>query len=191
MATLSFEGSNQVIGGEHGLPGLLMPVLSMGNPLGSSTLSLEALKARLVRCIVPRDGQLLDLVVFNRSEAKGNLRAAVFDTGQAAAETYTLLGQGATVKQGESFHYQSLGNLGSPALTAGQHIMLALVADTSGTEVTGTFPGPASPLPTGYLPGAVLPSLDFTAALGSIVFPGTLAASEPSGVGAHMLARVG
>lgn len=181
-----------------GAPGMLMPIMSLGSPRGRENTYLFAEKGFLARAIIPKTGKLKDLVVLNASAGKCELRAAIYDCGQAAAKTLTRLGQGVTKTQGEAGKFQSLGSLGEPVLTAGQHVMLGVgIKMLAGpNELYPTYAGPGEGLPSEYFPGRIAGFVNAvtSAVLSGLAWPATLDTEDGTIVhtefAPHVIARI-
>lgn len=186
---------------QPGIPGLLLPIASIGSVIGLSAFNVaigEELLATFSRAIVPKTGKLADFAI--REDATGEprkTRVAVYDTGQKTEGVYTLLGKSAAepaLTEGEEESgggWHEFGDLGAPKLIAGQHVMLACATDAWGPLATGTFSG-GIPLPAGWLPGRVRGKLVAKAMLASLDFPASFTEAEliPREQGIHALARI-
>lgn len=176
-----------------GLPGVMMPIVSLGSPLGGaqSTASFAGLVMSCSRMIVPKTGLLKDIAVYNYSTGKATVAVALYDTGQVTNGEYTKLGESAHVTQGEALQYQSFGDLGKPPLVAGQHVVAAVLADKGGIEFARTTNGPGGPLPAGYLPGSVPGDVVFNHEVESMAFPAKLPGpQEGPSYAVHVIASI-
>ncbi len=140
-------------------PNVLMSLAasSLPMPTGAAKAIGIAFRGVFQRAIVPVSGKLKDLSVFNGGTVAGETRLAIFDTGDAVAGKYTLLKQSAATVMAGAAAWQSFGALEEPSLTAGQHIMLAIMNSTTTATFDSTntpIIGAATSLPAGYLPVA-------------------------------------
>lgn len=186
-----------------GVPGIMMPMLSLGSPFGLSGFAVEEPDRYLAyfsRAIIPKTGLLSSFYVANGGAVPGakKHRVAVYDTGQAASGVYTRIAQSATVAQTLDL-FQSMGNLGAPHLTAGQHVLLALAADRGNNEegaqtYMGTYAANTVALPSALMGGRTEGKVVGTYSLGeAMTFPTSIAEAELELFwrGIHMIAGIG
>lgn len=149
-----------------------------------------------LRLIVPRKGYLRGIQI-PVSAASGNVKGLVYDTGDAAANTRTLLWTGAATAVGGT----GLLSLGDPASTGtwaggsvpllypGQHLDIGFVPDNGTVAVVRTASagagfGSIATLPTGdlLLPSGVTPKMTWTSSTGTYASPAsTLSEANCSG----------
>lgn len=164
--------------------GLLLPLI---NPTPWSTgpeLTPTKFVAMFVRCVVPATGTVKDVSVLNAS-ATGEVRGAIYDTGEAAEGEYSLLAQSTAEAQGTASKWQSLGSFSELALHAGQQIMLGVMGSEEGTKfwasiATASASG-SRELPASYLAGSVKPKLVGIKKFASLAFSATLTDAEMAG----------
>jgi molybdopterin-binding protein len=135
---------------------VLMPILAGGAPVPIGAESSGTVnRAFFMRAIVPKTGKLKDISIWNGGEAEGELRVAIFDTGDAAEGKYTLLKQSAAKKQEGTNAWQTMGSLEELELTAGKQILLAVMSSSTKSQI-GRLLVPvnvgSTTLPEGYLP---------------------------------------
>lgn len=161
-------------------PNVLMPILAQGSPYPATTKLIgTAFKAWFMRAIVPVSGKLKEVSVFNGATVAGNTRVAIFDTGDAVAGKYTLLKQSASTPMSGASVWQTMGALEEPTLTAEQHVLLAIMTDST-TAIFGysaalanlPFNAAAAQLPTNYMavPGGAAPKAGGTKTYGSLAY---------------------
>jgi hypothetical protein len=98
----------------------------------SSTQTANSLRGQ--RIVIPKTGNLRDLSVFIGATS-GNIEAAVYDTGEAAASTtITRLWASGSVAAGAGNTWQVIGDP-NLAVTRGQHLFLTFGADNSTVTV--------------------------------------------------------
>lgn len=158
------------------LNGIVAPIAHGSTFVPGAAAITTANRIQAVRCVVPKSGTLKDLSIWV-SSAAGNIRGAVYDAGQAAANNHSLLWQGSSALAVAN----SWNNLGNPNIqvTKGQHLYLALVTD----NVTGTYGRAATTagstaLPADYFDGnGASESTSWFFDNGSMVFPNTILGS--------------
>lgn len=153
--------------GETGLGAVpvLMPIMAGGVPIPTGTAVIgTAFKAVFLRAIAYKTGTIKDISITAGGTLNGKTRVAIFDTGNASAEHYTLLWQSAEIELTEAGGIKSMGAPEVP-VTAGQHVMLAIMNNGTtanfgrvGVTSSGTS---SSRLPANYLPvsGGALPRI--------------------------------
>jgi len=135
--------------------GVIRPVYAASIIPSTESVIGTGFRAFFARCVVPVTGTLHDITVFNGTVVNGNHNAAVFDTGQASAGSYTPLWESGTVAAAGESKPQVVGD---PALavTAGQHLMLGIM-NSGTTHKFGEVPT-ASHSGWMQLPGNFAPS---------------------------------
>lgn len=167
-------------------PNVLMPIMAQQSPAATASgIIATSFKAVFLRAVVPITGKLKDISVYNGVTVNGETRVAIYDTGDAVAGKYTLLKQSAATAMAGVNSWQSLGTLEELSLTAGQHILMAVM--NSGTTATygvvnGALVG-AQQLPASYLPaaGGASPKLIAAHTFGSLAFATITEAELESG----------
>lgn len=163
--------------------GVLMPVVARGAPIPTSyTVPGTANKMSFVRAIVPSSGKIKDISIPNGEVVAGNVRVAVYDTGDASPGKYTLLWQSAVIAQAGAKGWQSMG---APELTVtpNQEVMLGVMQSSAtasfgiATNNASSFP---SKLPASYMPvaGGTEPKLAAIHTGSSLEFPASLTEAE-------------
>lgn len=180
------------------LPALVAPVLMFGEmarPSEAAPVSLAANTQRMMRCIVPRSGTLVDLSIYV-SVQSGNIICGVYDTGDASPGNRTSLYNTGSIACPAAGAWAVVGQ---PNLSVyqGQHLDIGVMADNA----VATFPGQSvttaltSALPTNsFFPcvGGAQPKLTWSRAPGSFTWNATASEAQcaASGTVVFMVARV-
>lgn len=139
---------------------------------GYTTFGVNQMRA--CRCIVPKAGTLMDLYV-NIGTVSGNVKGAVYDTGDALAGSRTALYSGGSVAAAAGWL-----KLGDPniAVTAGQHLDLAVLTDNATVSIARFAAGLSNPvtLPTGFYTaaGGATPKLGWFNSVGAFTPPSAI-----------------
>jgi hypothetical protein len=144
---------------------LVVPRLT-GSPIVNTSVAATTKVIYLVRCVVPKTGNLRDLSIFIKAKGEAKILGGVFDTGGAHANEYTRLSrlEAEMTPENEKWNVIYDPNL---AVKKGQEIMLAaqLIFAASTTEFGRCGSGVLSTanatlLPPSFVPGeAVEPKL--------------------------------
>jgi len=85
--------------------------------------------------ICEQAGELLGLYYYNGATAAGELRVALFDTGQTTAGKYTRLAESGSIKQEGTSKWKLATFASAATVTAGQAVMAGIMSN----ETTSTF----------------------------------------------------
>jgi hypothetical protein len=155
------EGGGGGSGDVFGLDGIMSPVALGGMLLGagsSAAVSPAANRSLGARAVAPKAGTITGLWVFMTAVA-GNIRGAIYDTGQATANTRTRLWLGNAIAPGANV-WNFLGNPGL-VVTRGQNLDLVTWNDTVGVTYDGMAISSFSPpIPAAMDSGVALGSAD-------------------------------
>lgn len=144
------------------VPGLVAPVLAAGSLVIQANMAVITNRRYVQRVIIPRSGKLRDIAVYQGAQS-GNIRVAVYDTGDAAAGKRTRLWESGSVATPAANGWRVIGD---PDLdvVAGQQLDLIVCYDNN-TATIGryavAFSAASVVLPVGFnpLPGGASPKL--------------------------------
>jgi hypothetical protein len=163
VTTLTLKGETGATGakGETGNgvdpSGSVFPWIT-GNAKQTTTQVLTANQSRFVLAVIRKAGKKLKIYVSNGATVKGHLKCVVLDTGQASANHYTIIKEGAEVAQAGANEYQLLGELEktSGEWEVGEVVILGVMADNSESTI-GLQPelngSGLSGMPAGFVAG--------------------------------------
>jgi hypothetical protein len=161
-------------GGSGAYSGIQMPYHSGNLKATVREAITEAFRAFFCLVVIEKTGHITEILVPNGAVV-GNSRAAVFDTGQAEAEHFSVLGETETTKQTGANVFQSIAPISPVAVTAGQVVLLGVMNDATGGLTAQYGFGPAfttgtlGALPVGLLAG--YPSSSGGQIIGNRTFP--------------------